>query len=181
MKRIALIVVALAMISTASNAQKTVIKTESFSDTQARMLEVTAKSYVRPLVVDLVVKKGQTRMLYTNTYTRDEVEVAMGGSLDNLRSRVIYEATADTAWNCDAVVAPTFMIKLSKDQTLYEVEMKGFPANFDTDSWHPLGKNPGKPQDAEEDYRWLELDKRASYDKAQDPDRAGAVIRNIMK
>lgn len=174
MKKYLMIIVAFVTFATNVNAQKTVIKTESFSDTQARMLEVTAKSYVRPLVVDLVVKKGQTRMLFKHSYTRNDVDVAMGGSLDNLRSRVIYDATADPAWNCDAVVAPTFKIELSQDQKMYVVEMKGFPANFDPDSWHPLGKGT----EAEDDYKWLELDKRVSYDN---PDRAGAVIRNIKK
>ena len=158
-------------------AQKTVIKTESFSDTQARMLEVTAKSYVRPLVVDLVVKKGQTRMIYKHSYKRSDVDVAMGGSLDNLRSRVIYDATADPAWNCDAVVGPTFKIELSADGSQYDVEMKGFPANFDPNSWHPLGKGV----EGQDDYKWLELDKRVGYDKSADPDRAGAVIKNVKK
>ena len=170
MKKYFLIAVAIVAFATNVNAQKTVVKTESFSSTQARMLEVTAKSYVRPLVVDLVVKKGQNRMLYKHSYTRNDVDVAMRGSLDNLRSRVIYDATADPAWDCDAVVAPTFKIELSPDQSMYIVEMKGFPANFDPNSWHPLGKGT----EAQDDYKWLELDKRVSFDKGE-----GAVIKNV--
>jgi len=48
-------------LSISANAQKTVVKTESYSSIQARMVEVTAKAYVRPLVVDMVVPKGQQR------------------------------------------------------------------------------------------------------------------------
>ena len=171
MKRTLLVLIAVAMC-VAGFAQKTVIKTESFSATQARMLEVTAKSYVRPLVVDLVVKKGQTRMIYKHSYKRSDVDVAMGGSLDNLRSRVIYDATADPSWNCDAVVGPTFKIELSADGSQYDVEMKGFPANFDPNSWHPIGKG-GEGQD---DYKWIEKSAQTS-----DFANSGAVINNVKK
>ena len=124
MKKIVLLLSAIFM-SNMGFAQKTTIKSESFSDTQARMVEVTARSYVRPLIVDMVVAKGQARKVYNKSYNRTEVEVAMGGNLDNLRSRVIYDATTD--WNCDAVVAATFKIELNPDGSGYSVEMKGFP------------------------------------------------------
>lgn len=168
MKRKLLLLIA-AATSMTGYAQKTVVKTESFSDTQARMVEVTAKSYVRPLIVDLVVEKGQNSKLFNHDYTRDEVEVAMAGNPDNLRSRAIYDASSE--WKCDAIVAATFKIELSEDGRFYKVEMKGFPANFDPNSWHPMD---------EKDYEWLRTDKLA-YDKLSDPDRSGAVIRNIKK
>lgn len=170
MKKLTLVLVAFAMTCATASAQKTVIKTEQFSDTQARMLEVTAKSYVRPLVVDLVVAKGQTRLVYNHTYNRADVDIAMDGNLDNLRSRVIYDA-ADK-WNCDAVVAATFKIELTADRAGYLVEMRGFPANFDPQSWHPM---------AESDFKWMQVDQAISLDKLNDPDRAGAVIRNVKK
>ena len=166
MKRFLFTAALLALTFTAANAQKTVVKTESFSSTQARMLEVTAKSYVRPLVVDLVVPKGQKRLIYSRVYTRTDVEVGLSGNLDNLRSRVIYDATSD--WNCDAVVAATFKIELLPDDG-YSVEMKGFPANFDPDSWHPMEEN---------DYQWLQVDKAISFN---DANKQGAVIQNIKK
>lgn len=169
MKRFTITVIALAMLSIAANAQKTVVTTKEFSDTQARMLEVTAKSYVRPLIVDLNVV-GE-RMKFSKKYTRTAVEIAMGGSLDNLRSRAIYDATDQ--FNCDAIVAATFKIELSQDGTHYDLEMKGFPANFVQSSWHPMN---------EKDYEWIKVDKNLMYlDKSNDPDRAGAVIKNIKK
>lgn len=168
MKRLSLTVVAMIFSLTATYAQKTVVTTKSFSDTQARMLEVTAKSYVKPLIVDL--KVVGPRNTFAKAYSKTDVEIAMDGNLDNLRSRGIYDA-ADK-WNCDAIVAATFKIELSADGTVYNLEMKGFPANFDQTSWHPMN---------EKDYQWLQVDKGISLDKASDPDRAGAVIRNIKK
>jgi len=175
MKKLTLVLVAFAMACVTASAQKTVIKTEQFSDTQARMLEVTAKSYVRPLVVDLVVAKGQTRKIYNHVYTRAEVDIAMDGgsmdrTLDNLRSRSIYDAASQ--WGCDAVVAATFKIELTPDRAGYAVEMRGFPANFDPQSWHPMN---------ESDFKWMQVDQAISIDKLNDPDRAGAVIRNVRK
>ena len=168
MKRKLLVLIAVT-ICMAGYAQKTVIKTESFSDTQARMVEVTAKSYVRPLIVDLVVAKGQSSKIFNHNYTRDEVIVGMEGNPDNLRSRAIYDAAEE--WKCDAIVAATFKIELSEDGKFYKVEMKGFPANFDPNSWHPMD---------EKDYEWMKVD-RLGYDKLNDPDRGGAVIRNVKK
>jgi len=171
MKRIVLIMLAFTLFIAGVNAQKTVIKTERISDTQARMLEVTAKSYVRPLVVDLVVAKGQACKKFKRSYTIEEYK-AMGGSHDNLRSRVIYEATSDApdAWNCDAVVAATFKIEVTPEGA--EVEMKGFPANFNPNSWHNM---------EEKDFEWMKVDRAISFDKINDPDREGAVITHIKK
>ena len=153
-----------------ANAQKSVTKTESFSDTQARMLEVTAKSIVRPLVVDLTVAKGQQRKLFSRSYTRKDVEVAMSGNLDNLRSRAIYDAASE--WNCDAIVAATFKIELSQDAMSYIVEMKGFPANFDANSWHSL---------SDSDFKWMEVYRMMNSEMSNDLDRAGAVIQKIQR
>lgn len=164
-----MLAIAFVSISLVANAQKVGESSRKFSDTQARMLEVTTKSYVRPLVVDLNVVGSRT--LFKKQYSKRDVEVAMGGNLDNLRSRAIYDAT--DKYNCDAIVAATFMIELSEDGNFYNLEMKGFPANFVQSSWHPMD---------EKDFEWLKIDKGlGNYDKANDPDRAGAVIRKVIK
>ena len=94
MKKLLLIGIALSF-SALSFAQKTtVIKTESYSDTQARMLDVTAKSYVRPLVVDLVVEKGQARKVYSKSYNRTEVEIGNIVEASNLIERAMGLLTA---------------------------------------------------------------------------------------
>lgn len=167
MKKLSISIAALAICLTV-NAQKTVVKTESFSATQARMLEVTAESFVRPLIVDLKVESNQTRMKYEHVYKRDEVEIGLGGDLDNLRSRVLYDA-ADS-WSCDAVVAPTFIVELV--QNGYRVVMKGFPANFDPTSWHPM---------EQKDYEWLRLLKNIPEENKEIFNRQGGVISKVKK
>lgn len=165
MKRFALSAVAMGLAAISVNAQKTVVTTKSFSDTQARMLEVTAKSYVRPLIVDL--KVTGPRNTFKKQYSKTDVEIAMGGNLDNLRSRAIYDASEKL--NCDAIVAATFKIELTADGSAYDLEMKGFPANFDQASWHPMN---------EKDYQWLEVDKMVS---AGEYKKTGSVISNVKK
>ena len=167
MKKILTTMTALALCM-AANAQSKVVKQESFSDTQARMVEVTAKSYVRPLIVDLVVEKGTKSRKFNKAYARNEVLVGMEGNPDNLRSRAIYDAAAE--WNCDAIVAATFKIELSQDGNSYNVEMKGFPANFDPQSWSPIRQS---------DYEWLRLEKSIRDNK--DLDNTGSVITRVKK
>lgn len=166
MKRFTLLLATIGLTTISVNAQKAVVVTsKSFSDTQARMLEVTAKSYVRPLIVDL--KVIGSRNTFTKQYSKTDVEVAMGGNLDNLRSRAIYDASEKL--NCDAIVAATFKIELTADGNAYNLEMKGFPANFDQTSWHPMN---------EKDYQWLEVDKMVSNGENK---RTGSVISNVKK
>lgn len=164
MKRLLFTLATASLIIVSAHAQKT--KTESFSETQARMVEVTARSYVRPLAVNLVVNKGQQRKTFSHLYPKTTFEVAMRRDLENLKSRAIYDASNE--WNCDAVVAATFKIELTEDENSYLVEMKGFPANFDSNSWHPIGT---------EDFQWLQIDKAiGSLDK-----NSGVVINEVKK
>ena len=60
-----------------------------------------------------------SRIVFIKEYRRNDVEIAMGGKLDNLRSRAIFDATADN--NCDAIVAATFKIELSEDGEKYNL------------------------------------------------------------
>ena len=164
MKRLFILFSMICLFLVSANAQKTVVTTRSFSDTQARMLEVTARSYVRPLIVDLNVVGP--RSTFKKQYDKTSVEVAMNGNLDNLRSRAIYDAAE--YYNCDAIVAATFKIELSEDGAFYNLEMKGFPANFDQDSWHPM---------EERDFQWIEVDARyGAYNESE-----GDVIKNKKK
>lgn len=168
MKRLTLLLATIGLTAISVNAQKAVVVTESFSDTQARMVEVTAKSYVRPLIVDLKVIGPRTT--FTKQYSETEVKVAMGGkfdNFDNLRSRAIYDASEKL--NCDAIVAATFKIELTPDGKAFNLEMKGFPANFDQTSWHPMN---------EKDYQWLEVDKMVSSGESK---QTGVVISNVKK
>lgn len=178
MKRIALLICAFAMCAISANAQKVIA-----SDTQARMVEVTAKSYVTPLIVDL--KVTGPRKTFLKSYSKAEVEIGMGASLNNLdplRSRAIYDASSEkyksgdgkeySGWNCDAVVAAIFKVELSEDGKWYNVEMKGFPANFDQDSWHPIRQS---------DYEWMRIEKASTSSVVDKTATQGTVITNIRK
>jgi len=165
MKRIALSTLLVSLFFSVGFAQKTVITSREFSDTQARLLEVTAKSYIKPLVAEFqVVNNGEFKR-YENSYPKTLVEVGMNGNLDNLRSRVIFDATEE--YSCDAIVAATFKIELSTDGKFYNVVMKGIPANFVPGSWHPM---------SEKDYEWIKIDNLGI-----DAYRDGAAIKNIKK
>lgn len=167
MKKLSLTVAAL-FICLATNAQSKVVKQESFIDTQARMVEVTAKSYIRPLIANLVVEKGTKSRKFQKEYPVKDVIIGMQGNPDNLRSRAIYDATDQ--WGCDAIVAATFKIELLQDKDVYCVEMKGFPANFDPNSWHPI---------TEEDQKWLEKEKGTK--DAKDLTNQGTVISTVKR
>ena len=165
MKRIALSTLLVSLFFSVGFAQKTVITSREFSDTQARLLEVTAKSYIKPLVAEFqVVNNGEFKR-FENSYPKTLVEVGMNGNLDNLRSRVIFDATE--VYKCDAIVAATFKIELSTDGKFYNVVMKGIPANFVPGSWHPM---------SEKDYEWIKIDNLGI-----DAYRDGAAIKNIKK
>ena len=178
MKKIALSIFALALCAISANAQRVIA-----SDTQARMVEVTAKSYVTPLIVDL--KVVGPRKTFLKSYSKAEVEIGMGASLNNLdplRSRAIYDASSEkyksgdgkeyNGWNCDAVVAAIFKVELSEDGKWYNVEMKGFPANFDQDSWHPIRQS---------DYEWMRIEKASTSSIVDKTSNQGTVISNIKK
>jgi len=178
MKRLALTLCAVAMWCVAANAQRVIA-----SDTQARMVEVTAKSYVTPLIVDL--KVTGSRKTFLKSYSKAEVEIGMGANLNNLdplRSRAIYDASSEkyksgdgkeyNGWNCDAVVAAIFKVELSEDGKWYNVEMKGFPANFDQTSWHPI---------RESDYEWMRIEKAGTSSIVDKTANQGTVISNIKK
>lgn len=180
MKKITTALCAFALCALTANAQTKV----NYSDTQARMVEVTAKSYIKPLIGELEVTGG--RRVFQNSYSKQEVEIGMGANGDNLRSRAIYDATSDkyksadgkeyNGWNCDAVVAATFKIWMTEDGKYYNVEMKGFAANFKPEKWHSL-----QP----EDIQWLEMEKKtnalflekSTIDKANQ----GVVIGRVQK
>ena len=182
MKKLTITLCAIAMSIMGANAQTKV----TYSDTQARMVEVTAKSYIKPLVGELQVVGG--RQIFLNSYSKSEVEIGMNANADNLRSRAIYDATSATyksgdgkeykGWNCDAVVAATFKIWMSDDGKWYNVEMKGFAANFMPDKWHSL---------TDGDLKWLEMEKQTNamlqgVDKSNvDKTNAGVVIGTVKK
>ena len=181
MKRIVMTLCTVAMCFIAANAQKTEVKKyytttqQSYSDTQARMVEITARSYAMPLIAEVEVQSEQMKTLRVR-YSNAEVD-GMNNNAQNLRSRMLYDATNAVitefdgktvqGWNCDLIVAPQFKITSLKDNTGFEVEMKGFPANFKKGSWRSI-----RPTD----YDWIKIDKTYG-----DNSNRGQAISNVQK
>ena len=96
MKRIVMTLCTVAMCFMAANAQKTEVKKyyttqQSYSETQARMVEITARSYAMPLIAEVEVQSEQMKTLRVR-YSNAEVD-GMNNNAQNLRSRKLYDAT----------------------------------------------------------------------------------------
>lgn len=126
MKRIAFIL--FAVLSTAiCYAQKTT--QVQYQETQARLLDVNSKAYVKPLTVELKVKSNQ-RIREIVNIPRNTALIAMKADPMNWRSFALYEVSKRL--QCDVIVAPTFNIKydeLAGDQNV-QIEVVGFPADY---------------------------------------------------
>lgn len=164
----------------AANAQKTEVKKyvttqQTFSQTQARMVEIYSRSYAMPLVAEVEVASEQMKILKVR-YSNAEVD-GMDNDAENLRKRMLYDATNAVitefdgktvqGWNCDLVVAPSFKITSLPDGNGYEVEMKGFPGNFKKGSWRSV-----RPTD----YEWIKIDKTYGDNTTQ-----GQAVSNVKK
>lgn len=142
--KLLMLLVAVWLLSSCAATVKT-----TFNDTQARVQEVMTAAYARPLVVDLIVDTTRGRSGRVEdpwVFPRKEVEIDMGGSLENLRARAVYKS-ADK-YKADIIVAPMFIIKLKENEKEYEVIVTGFPARFK--NWKPV---------SESDYEWIRTEK----------------------
>lgn len=118
----------------------------NFSDTQARVQDVSTSAYVKPLTVELVVDSLKGRINDSWTFTKQEVEVDMRGDLTNVRSRAVY--LSSKKHNADVIAAPMFNVETTKDGKGYIVTVTGFPAHFK--NWQPI---------KESDYEWIRTEK----------------------
>mgnify|MGYP006873041349 CR=1 FL=1 len=94
------------------------------------ILEDEARVFVKPLVADLKVE--ETRRTWSVTFTKKEV--LLYGNNTNLCRYACWIATHNGNENSpaayDAIVAPTYVVKPSKKQTV--VEISGYPAKFES-------------------------------------------------
>lgn len=121
MKKTFLICIALVCCAM-SYAQKTEFK---FKDTEARKVNVLSNAYVKPLTCEVKVETSQS-ITENIKYTKDEVEVAMKGNLDNIRANAVYEVCQKN--KCDMIVAAISTVETTSDG--YVVKVTGYPANF---------------------------------------------------
>ncbi len=137
---------ALAVIATCAStgfAQKTVVK--KFQDTQARMLDIKATGYVKPLAVELKVA-ATGRINQSWPLTKEQAENEMKGDLVNIRSWALFMTCEK--YGADVIVAPTFNFKSTDDGEGYIITVVGFPANFV--NWRTI---------TEADYEWIQMER----------------------
>jgi hypothetical protein len=152
-KCIAMFVVML--ISFGAYAQKTTVR---FHDTQARALETTTSSHVKPLVVEVEV--GQTR--FTDSWTISEEDVrGMNGDVANLRSWATFQSAKKH--NADVIVAPMYEIKNDESLGNYVVTVVGYEGRFK--NWRSITST---------DYDWVKLEKTFS---TSDREKVEAIVK----
>lgn len=126
----------------AANAQKTSVK---IHDTQARTVDVSPTTYVKPLTVELEVSaNGKVTDVWP--LSKKQVEEEMGGVLENIRSWGLYASCQK--WKADVIVAPIFNFKTNDEGDGYILTVIGFPATFK--NWRTATEN---------DYEWIRLEK----------------------
>ncbi len=134
-----------------------------YQETQARLLDVSANAYVKPLTVELKVKSGQ-RIREVVKIPRDYALVVMKGNVSNWRSYSVYEVSKRL--QCDVIVAATFNIKYDEvagDKDI-EIEVVGYPADF-------LNWQTATTQDLE----WIKLEKTIT---TAERDKIAAAVKN---
>lgn len=129
-------------------------------DTQARLLDVTANAYVKPLTVEVQVISN-TRVVDTWELTVEQVR-SMNGLTSNIRSWGVFQSSRKH--NCDLLVAATFDFKNDPDNPeSYQLTVMGFPANFV--NWKTA---------EDKDYEWIRMEK---FRTTSELDKIQAVVK----
>ena len=131
-----------------AHAQKTVFK---FRDAQARAGDAVTEVCVKPTVVEVKIQEDKGRIKDEWTLSKEEVEIAMKGELDNIRAWGTYLSTIK--YNCDVIMGATFKVEDNEKTGGYTVTVVGYPGIFV--NWHPATK---------EDYEWIRLQKLSPTD-----------------
>lgn len=143
MKKLLLVITIFATCVTVGFAQKTVVK--KFQDTQARMLDIKATGYVKPLAVELKVS-AEGRISQSWPLSKEQAEIEMKGDIVNIRSWALFMTCEK--YGADVIVAPTFNFKTTDDGNGYVITVVGFPANFI--NWRTI---------TEADYEWIQMER----------------------
>lgn len=143
-------------------AQKTTVK---FHDTQARALETTTVSHVKPLVVDVEIDtligiKG--RIVKEILLSKEDAEESMKGDISNIRSWATFQTAKD--YNADVIVAPMYEIVTDDTDNGYIVRVMGYIGRFR--GWRSM---------KDEDHEWVRLEKTL---KTSDRDKIEAIVKH---
>lgn len=116
----------------------------NFQETQARLLDVTAEAYVKPMKVSLKFKPvtGGTNGRFQKTYHLNMDEAVAMKDYANIRSYAVFRACVDN--DCDVILAGTFNIH--NNGAGVDVTIRGFAADFV--DWQEVQPT---------DYEWIRL------------------------
>ena len=92
-KKLFLIIALVVGCAVGAHAQKTVFK---FRDAQARAGDAVTEVCVKPTVVEVKILEDKGRIKDEWTLSKEEVEIAMKGELDNIRAWGTYLSTINT-------------------------------------------------------------------------------------
>jgi hypothetical protein len=144
------------LLSVGTYAQKTTVK---FHDTQARALETTTVSHVKPLIVEVEVTP--TRISDQWPLSDEDVH-AMNGDVTNIRSWATFQSAQKH--QADVIVAPMYEIKsLESSGGGYVVTVVGFIGKFK--NWRSL---------TNDDYEWIRME---NVMKTSDREKVEAIIK----
>lgn len=129
-------------------AQKGSVKMQ---DTQARLVDIYSRAYVKPLTVELLVDKNKGRITDEWPLTKEQAETEMGGNLENIRSYAVYMSSQKH--QADAIVAATFNFRTNNKGDGYLITVTGYPASFT--NWKTAEEN---------DYEWIRMEKTLTTD-----------------
>ncbi len=111
------------------NAQKTV--RFDIRNSQARVLDVSPSTYIKPVIAELKVDTSKGRIRETWPLTPEElaartIENDGQATLQNLRTYAVYKSSEKN--NCDVIIAATFDIQITEKGAT--ITIVGYPANF---------------------------------------------------
>ena len=97
-------------------------------DTQVKMVDMNAPSYVKPLVAELLVKKGidgESSIRDEWKFNEDDV-LSMNGEVEKLKNRAAFLSTQKHL--CDVIVSPMFDVYVADGKAT--VVVNGYPAVY---------------------------------------------------
>lgn len=160
MKKVILIMLTVMVSMAGAYAQKTTLR---FHDTQARALETTTVSHVKPLVVDVEVDTSigtNGRIEDSWSLSQDDVE-SMGGDVTNIRSWATFQSAQKHG--ADVIVAPMYEIKTDNASAGYIVRLIGYVGRFK--GWRNI---------SDADYEWVKLEKTL---RTSDREKIEAIVK----
>ncbi len=97
-------------------------------DTQVKMVDMDAPSYVKPLVAELLVKKGvngESSIRDEWQFSQEDV-ISMNGDVEKLKKRAAFLSAQKHL--CDVIVTPMFDVYVTDDRA--SVTVQGYPADY---------------------------------------------------